>query len=85
MAMGTSVLQIRIELIFRRCWNLITPWRSAGASPPMSSVPRIWAADALARAAESLPPASPQDSFSAVASDPEWRPSTCPKSPGAKI
>ncbi len=32
MAMGTSVLQIRIELIFRRCWNLITPWRSAGAS-----------------------------------------------------
>jgi hypothetical protein len=34
MAMGTSVLQTRIELIFRRCWNLITPWRSAGASPP---------------------------------------------------
>ena len=25
MAMGTSVFQIRIELIFRRCWNLITP------------------------------------------------------------
>ncbi len=24
MAMGTSVFQIRIELIFRRCWNLIT-------------------------------------------------------------
>jgi hypothetical protein len=30
MAMGTSVFQIRIELIFRRCGNLITPWRSAG-------------------------------------------------------
>jgi hypothetical protein len=30
MAMGTSVFRIRIELIFRRCWNLITPWgRSA--------------------------------------------------------
>jgi hypothetical protein len=33
MAMGTSVLQIRIELIFRRCWNLITPWRSARGFP----------------------------------------------------
>ena len=30
MASGTSVLRIRIELIFRRCWNPITPWRSAG-------------------------------------------------------
>jgi hypothetical protein len=26
MAKGTSVFRIRIELIFRRCWNLITPW-----------------------------------------------------------
>jgi hypothetical protein len=26
MAMGTSVFRIRIELIFCRCWNLITPW-----------------------------------------------------------
>jgi hypothetical protein len=24
MAMGTSVFRIRIELIFRRCWNLVT-------------------------------------------------------------
>jgi hypothetical protein len=30
MAMGTSVFRIRIELIFRRCWNPVTPWRSAG-------------------------------------------------------
>src|SRR5258708_23142344 len=28
MAMGTTVFRIRIELIFRRCWNLITPSRS---------------------------------------------------------
>ena len=41
MAMGTSVFRIRTELIFRRCWNLITPWRSAGAPPSMSGVPRI--------------------------------------------
>ena len=26
--MGTTVFRIRIELIFRRCWNLITPSRS---------------------------------------------------------
>ena len=26
MARGTTVFRIRIELIFRRCWNLITPW-----------------------------------------------------------
>jgi hypothetical protein len=32
MAMGTSVFRIRIELIFRRCWNLITPLRSAAAA-----------------------------------------------------
>ena len=25
MAIGTSVFRIRIELIFRWCWNLITP------------------------------------------------------------
>jgi hypothetical protein len=35
MAMGTSVFRIRIELIFRRCWNLITPWgRSAQREIP---------------------------------------------------
>jgi hypothetical protein len=28
MAMGTTVFRIRIELIFRRCWNLVTPSRS---------------------------------------------------------
>jgi hypothetical protein len=28
MAMGTTVFRIRIELIFRWCWNLITPSRS---------------------------------------------------------
>jgi hypothetical protein len=26
--MGTTVFRIRIELIFRRCWNLVTPSRS---------------------------------------------------------
>ena len=40
MAMGRSVFRIRVELIFRRCWNLITPWQSA-APPRMSSVPRV--------------------------------------------
>jgi hypothetical protein len=30
MARGTKVFRIRIELIFGRCWNPITPWRSAG-------------------------------------------------------
>ena len=25
MAMGASVFRIRIDLIFRRCWNLVTP------------------------------------------------------------
>ena len=34
MAMGTTVFRIRIELIFRRCWNLITPSRSCRGSPP---------------------------------------------------
>jgi hypothetical protein len=29
MARGTTVFRIRIEPIFHRCWNLITPWRSA--------------------------------------------------------
>ena len=52
MAMGTSVFRIRIELIFRRCWNLITPWRSAGAPAPMSGVCRVFlATDSLARPA----------------------------------
>ena len=35
MAKGTSVFRIRIELIFCRCWNLITPWgRSAQREIP---------------------------------------------------
>ena len=29
MAMGTTVFRIRIEVIFRLCWNLITPSRSS--------------------------------------------------------
>ena len=46
MAMGTSVFRIRIELIFRRCWNLITPWRSAAArschiKPPARAPPQV--------------------------------------------
>jgi hypothetical protein len=35
MAMGITVFRIRIELIFRRWWNLITPSRSCRGSPPM--------------------------------------------------
>jgi hypothetical protein len=31
--MGTTVFRIRIELIFRRCWNLITPF---GYRTPMA-------------------------------------------------
>jgi hypothetical protein len=30
MAVGTTVFRIRIGLIFRRCWNLVTPPRSCG-------------------------------------------------------
>jgi hypothetical protein len=30
MGMGTTVFRIRIEVIFRRCWNLITPHGRAG-------------------------------------------------------
>ena len=37
MAMGTSVFRIRIELIFRRCWNLITPCGYPQGPPPMSA------------------------------------------------
>src|SRR5258705_10859256 len=29
MALGATVSRIRIELIFRGCWNLITPMRAA--------------------------------------------------------
>ena len=32
--MGTTVFRIRIELILRRCWNLITPLRPCRGSPP---------------------------------------------------
>ena len=34
MAVGTTVFRIRIELIFRRCWNLVTPSRSFSGFPP---------------------------------------------------
>src|ERR1700677_2567876 len=51
MAMGTTVFRIRIELIFRRCGNLVTPSRScrglcalmsdrAGAGLHEQSVPK---------------------------------------------
>jgi hypothetical protein len=33
-AMGTTVFRIRVELIFHRCGNLITPSQSCGGSPP---------------------------------------------------
>jgi hypothetical protein len=43
MAVGTTVFRIRIELIFRRCWNLITPSRSCrerrGLRAPHFEVP----------------------------------------------
>jgi hypothetical protein len=32
MAMGTTVFRIRIELIFPRCWNLVTLSRSCSAA-----------------------------------------------------
>jgi hypothetical protein len=36
--MGTTVFRIRIELIFRRCWNLVTPSRSCrGRRGPRSA------------------------------------------------
>jgi hypothetical protein len=41
MAVGTTVFRIRIELIFRRCWNLVTPSRSFRALRPIWGVPRI--------------------------------------------
>ena len=48
MAKGTSVFPIRIELIFRRCWNLITPWgRSA-----QREIPRTRASMAASRPRE---------------------------------
>jgi hypothetical protein len=34
MPMGATVSRIRIELIFRRCWNLITPSRPCRGSLP---------------------------------------------------
>ena len=32
MAMGASVFRIRIDLIFRRCWNLVTPLGRSAAN-----------------------------------------------------
>ena len=38
MARGTTVFRIRIELIFRRCWNLVTPSRGrVGLVTPIAS------------------------------------------------
>ena len=31
MAMGATVLGIRIKQIFHRCWNPITPWLALGS------------------------------------------------------
>jgi hypothetical protein len=39
MAMGATVSRIRIELIFRRCWNLVTPSPALqGASPDVGRI-----------------------------------------------
>jgi hypothetical protein len=47
MARGATVFRIRIELIFRRCWNLITPLRAAqrrgeseSAAPALAQIGR---------------------------------------------
>jgi len=56
MAIGASVFRIRIELIFRRCWNLITPRESAGLRRRACGV--SYAADSLARAAGTWRPVS---------------------------
>jgi hypothetical protein len=32
MAMGATVCRMRVEVIFCRCWNLVTPSRCAGGS-----------------------------------------------------
>ena len=40
MAMGATVSRIRIELIFRRCWNLITPCGST--APQEARAPIDW-------------------------------------------
>ena len=46
MAMGTSVFRIRIELIFRRCWNLITPCGDPQGSPAnVGACRESWAED----------------------------------------
>jgi hypothetical protein len=43
MAVGTSVFRIRIEQIFRWCWNLITLWgRSAQRSRESAGGPVRW-------------------------------------------
>src|SRR5882757_2341161 len=49
MAMGTTVFRIRMELIFRRCWNLVTPSRSCrGSAPNVGRAMYLKAADSLA-------------------------------------
>jgi hypothetical protein len=39
MAVGASVFRIRIEMILRRCWNLVTPSRSATSGDPPCFMP----------------------------------------------
>src|SRR5882724_6173923 len=39
MAMGATVSRIRIELIFRRCWNLITPCGQHGTAGERARAP----------------------------------------------
>ena len=36
MARGTTVFRIRMRLIFRRCWNPITPWAISTAPQGIS-------------------------------------------------
>ena len=57
--MGTTVFRIRMEVIFRRCWNLVTPSRSCrGSAPNVGRATYLKASDPLARAAGT--PDSPQ-------------------------
>src|SRR6267142_4237244 len=42
MAMGATVSRIRIELIFRRCWNLITPCGQHSTAGETARAPMRW-------------------------------------------
>ena len=57
MAMGTTVFRIRVELIFRRCWNLITPSAVVQGFPAQCRACRVsQATDSSARAAGTREP-----------------------------